>query len=350
MPLQMSISIDGRQIGDGHPTYIIAEMSANHNQCIVKARELIVAAKEAGADAIKLQTYRADTLTLKSKNPHFYMSEGLWQGEYLYDLYDRAHLPWEFHSELFELAKKLGITCFSSPFNSEAVDSLEELNTPSYKVASAEIIDLPLIQKISATKKPILMSTGGATLDEINEAVRVAKANGASEIGLLKCTSIYPAPPETIDLNTIPNMMQTFGCPIGYSDHTIGNAVSIASVAKGASIIEKHFMLDDQEPTPDSAFSATPSQLAALVRDIRTVELSMGRINYPETESIYRRCVYATKDIEVGEVFTERNIANLRPGGGELKPRDLDKVIGRCATQAIKLGEPICWDHIGSKY
>ncbi len=250
---EQKLRIHDKVIGHDSPCYIIAEMSANHGQCLIKAKELVHAAYESGADAIKLQTYTADTLTMDCKLPHF-EATGPWKGQYLHDLYKTAYMPWDFHAELFELAAKLGLTCFSSPFDKTAVDLLSQLDAPAYKIASPELIDHQLIRDVAATGKPVIMSTGGATLPEIAEAVKVAEEAGITELGLMKCTSTYPAPAETINLRTIPHMREAFKCPVGLSDHTLGNDVPLASVAVGVCMIEKHFVLDKSDNTADSFF------------------------------------------------------------------------------------------------
>ncbi len=341
------ITIDGRKIGIGHPVYIIAEMSANHGQNLEQAKALVRAAKDAGADAIKLQTYRADTLTMNCKLPHF-EATGPWEGQYLYDLYEGAYMPWEFHEPLIQLANEIGITIFSSPFDDSAVDLLESFDSPAYKIASPELIDHDLIKKVATTKKPIIMSTGGATLAEIDEAVKVAQQAGVKDLAILKCTSSYPAPPESINLKTIPHLADLFKVPIGLSDHTLGNHVPVASVAMGATIIEKHFVMSKADETADSFFSMTPNELEDLVKGVRQVELAVGSINFPTESSKARRCLFAIKDIAIGEVFNIDNVANLRPGVGELMPKDLEFIIGRIATQEIKRGMPLSWQYVGA--
>lgn len=348
MTFKSEISINGRVIGPGHPVYIIAEMSANHGQDLERAKALVIAAKEAGADAIKLQTYRADTLTMKCDLPHFYIHEGPWKGQYLYDLYEGAYMPWNFHKPLIELANSIGITIFSSPFDNTAVDLLESLDTPAYKIASPELIDHELIRKVAATGKPMIMSTGGATLAEIDEAVKVARTAGVSELVILKCTSTYPAPPESINLRTMQHLADTFEVPVGLSDHTLGNYVPIASVALGATVIEKHFVLSKEDNTADSFFSMTPAELTDLVEGVRQVELATGSINYPLEPSKARRCLFAACDIQPGDAFSDQNVVNLRPGVGELMPKDFAFIRGRRAHTFIKQGMPIKWQHVGA--
>jgi pseudaminic acid synthase len=345
--LNRSFSIDGRQIGPGHPAYIIAEMSANHGQDLGKAIELVHAAKEAGADAIKLQTYRADTLTLKCENNFFYIKNGPWKGQYLYDLYDNAYMPWEWHARLQEVAASAGITLFSSPFDPTSVDLLQELDMPAYKIASPEIIELPLIRQAARTGKPLIISTGNATLAEINEALQAATAEGAKDICLLKCTSTYPAPPEETHLRTIPHMAESFGCPVGLSDHTLGTAVPIASVAVGACMIEKHFVLSREDETADSFFSLTPDELSEMVKAVRIAEKAVGTVNYPLHSKPAQRSLIAIADIAEGELLSHENVRSLRPGGGML-PREIDRVIGRKAARAIKRGTPLDWALVGS--
>ncbi|TMP33862.1 pseudaminic acid synthase [Pseudoalteromonas rubra] len=342
MNFQKQITIAGDQVGHDQPCYIIAEMSANHGQSLSKAKELVYAAKEAGANAIKLQTYTADTLTMDCKLPHF-EATGPWQGQYLYDLYKGAYMPWDFHAELFELAEKIGITCFSSPFDKTAVDLLAQLNAPAYKIASPELIDHQLIRDVAATNKPVIMSTGGATLVEIAEAVKVAEEAGVKELCLMKCTSTYPAPADSINLRTIPHMREAFGCPVGLSDHTLGNDVPLASVAVGACMIEKHFVMSKEDNTADSFFSMTPDDLAALVHGVRQIELAMGRVHYPSEASKARRCVYIVKDIKAGEQITPEHVAQMRPGGGEIMPKSLPDVIGRTVNKALLRGMQLSW-------
>ena len=342
MTFNAEIAIAKRAIGPNQPTYIIAEMSANHGQDLTKAKELVYAAKEAGADAIKLQTYTADTLTMDCKLPHF-EAQGAWRGQHLHDLYKGAYMPWDFHAPLFELANKLGITCFSSPFDSSAVDLLESLDAPAYKIASPELIDHALIEYTAATGKPIIMSTGGATLAEITDAVSVARNAGVKDLCLLKCTSSYPAPPESINLRTIAHLADSFGCPVGLSDHTLGNSVPIASVACGAHVIEKHFVMSKDDETADSFFSMTPDELADLVTGVRQVEKALGNIDYPTTPSAQRRCLYITRDVKAGERLTLDNVANLRPGGGSMMPKDIHHAIGRTANRDLVRGTQLDW-------
>ena len=347
MAFNSEITIDGRKIGPGHPVYIIAEMSANHGQNLEQAKALVRAAKDAGADAIKLQTYRADTLTMNCKLPHF-EAAGPWQGQYLYDLYEGAFMPWDFHGPLIQLANEIGITIFSSPFDDSAVELLESFDSPAYKIASPELIDHDLIRKVATTGKPVIMSTGGATLAEIDEAVKIAHQAGIKDLAILKCTSSYPAPPESINLKTIPHLADLFKVPIGLSDHTLGNHVPVASVAMGATIIEKHFVMSKDDETADSFFSMTPDELEDLVQGVRQVELALGNVHFPSEPSKARRCLFAARDIAVGEVLSKDNVVNLRPGVGELMPKDLGFITGRIATNSIKKGMPLTWQHVGA--
>lgn len=343
MSFKNEIKIGEHLIGENNSVFIIAEMSANHGQDLSKAKELVYAAKESGADAIKLQTYRADTLTMRSNQDHFFINDGPWKGQYLYDLYEHAYMPWEFHEPLFELASSLGITCFSSPFDFSAVDLLEQFDPPAYKIASPELIDHELIRYVAKTGKPIILSTGGATLTEISEAVDVARKAGVKELCILKCTSTYPAPPESINLRTIGHLAETFGCPVGLSDHTLGNAIPIASVAAGAQVIEKHFVLDKKDETADSFFSMTPNELKSLVSDVRQVEAAMGKIHYPKEPSNKRRCVYAAKNIEAGHIITRDDLIQMRPGEGEIQPKEIPHIIGKKAKKALEKGAQLSW-------
>ncbi|ODB44306.1 pseudaminic acid synthase [Pseudoalteromonas sp. BMB] len=341
---KQELKIDGRLVGHQHPNYIIAEMSANHGQSLSRAKELVYAAKEAGADAIKLQTYSADTLTMKCDLPHFFIKDGPWKGQYLYDLYQHAYMPWEFHAELFELAKKIGITCFSSPFDKSAVDLLEQLDAPAYKIASPELIDHQLIRDVAATGKPVIMSTGGATLPEIADAVKVAKDAGVTELCLLKCTSTYPAPADSINLRTIPHMREAFSVPVGLSDHTLGNDVPLASVAVGGCVIEKHFVMDKNDQTADSFFSMTPEELQNLVHGVRQIEKAMGRVHYPDTPCQKRRCVYLIKDVKSGETLSDMHLRQMRPGGGEIQPKHLPSLVGRRVNKSLPAGTQLKWE------
>lgn len=336
--------INNRMISNNDTPYIIAEMSANHNGNIHTAFRLIDEAKAAGANAVKIQTYRPDTITLNSNLPEFQITEGLWRGRTLYQLYDWAHTPWDWHKPLFEHALKAGITIFSSPFDNTAVDLLENLNAPAYKIASFEAVDLPLIKYVASTKKPMIISTGMADAEEILEAVDAARAGGCTELALLHCVSGYPAPAADYNLRTIPDMMARYGVPIGLSDHTLDNTTAIASVAMGASLIEKHFTLDRTGGGPDDSFSLEPHELAALCKDAKTVWGALGSINYGQKSSEqgnvqYRRSIYFVKDLAEGELITPDAIRSVRPGYG-LAPKYLEQIIGKSVTQSVKANTP----------
>jgi len=344
-----TLIVNGRVIGPGHPTYIVAELSANHNQSFEQSVALIRAAKEAGADAVKLQTYTPDTITINSDSPLFrHPADSLWKGKTLYELYQEAYMPWEWQPKLKEIADEIGIDLFSTAFDPTAVDFLEQMGVPVHKVASFEIVDIPLIEKMARTGKPLIISTGMATLGEIEEAVQAARRAGATQIALLKCTSAYPAPPEEMNLRTIPHLAEAFGVPVGLSDHTLGIAVPVAAVALGACIVEKHFTLSRDIPGPDSAFSLEPHEFKAMVEAIRTVEKALGKVHYGVSERemqsrIFRRSLFVVKDMKAGEMFTEENVRSIRPGYG-LPPKFLKYIIGRRATQNIKMGTPLTWD------
>ena len=338
------MKINTSMIGDNHPTFIIAEMSANHGQDINKALDLVYAAKEAGADAIKLQTYTPDTLTLEHKSKDFYINNGPWSGQYMYDLYKDAYMPWDWHGQLFELANKIDISIFSSPFDASAIQFLEELGCPAYKIASPEVIDLPLIRRASKTKKPIIISTGSATITQINEVLKCLEQEKTKDFALLKCTSEYPASPEDINLKTLPHMREKFNCIVGLSDHTIGIGVAVASVAFGAQIIEKHFVMDRDDKTADSFFSSTPEEFKLLVENVRIVEKAIGKVNYPQVASEPKRCLIVVNDIKKGELLTNKNIKSLRPGGG-IEPKHLDEIIYHySAKRKISKGTLLQWN------
>jgi len=341
----MEITISNRKIGSGQPTYIVAEMSANHNQDWDQAVKIVEATKEAGADAVKLQTYTPDTLTTDCDNEYFRIKDTLWEGKSLYELYGEAYTPWEWQPKLKEIADNLGLDLFSSPFDSSAVDFLEEMGVPAYKVASFELVDLPLLRKIAKTGKPIIMSTGMASLSEIDEAVRTIRKAGGSEIALLKCTSAYPAPPEEINLKTIPHLIEAFGVPVGLSDHTLGIAVPVAAVALGACIVEKHFTLSRSNAGPDSAFSIEPNEFRNMVDAIRVAEKALGKINYDVTKReaasrVFRRSLFVVKDIKAREKFTKENVRSIRPGHG-LHTRYWEDVLRCTAPKDIKRGTPL---------
>ena len=345
------IEINGHKIGSVYPAYIIAELSANHRQKFDEAVKLVEAVKEAGADAVKLQTYTPDTITIDCQNKYFKTGKGtIWEGRYLYDLYSEAYTPWEWQPKLKKIAKELGLSLFSTPFDRTAVDFLEEMDVPAYKIASSELVDIPLIEYIAGKGKPVLISTGMATPDEIAEALKAARSAGADQVALLKCTSVYPAPPGEMNLRTIPDMARKFGVPVGLSDHTLGIAVPVAAVALGACLIEKHFTLARGIPGPDSAFSLEPHEFRAMVDAIRTAEEALGEISYKVSEQEaksrgFRRSLFVVKDMRKGEVFTEENVRSIRPGYG-LHPRHLREVLGARATQDITLGMPLTWQLI----
>ncbi len=343
--------INGRRIGAGYSAYAVAEVSANHHQDLDQAVKLIEAAKEAGADAVKLQTYTPDTLTIRLDREYFRIGGGtLWDGRTLHDLYSEAYMPWEWQPKLKAIADDLGIDLFSTAYDPTAVDFLEEMGVPIHKVASFEIVDIPLIEKMAGTGKPLIISTGMATLGEIEEAVQVARNAGAKQIVLLKCTSAYPAPPEEMNLRTIPHLAEAFQVPVGLSDHTLGIAVPVAAVALGACIVEKHFTLSRATPGPDSAFSLEPHEFKVMVEAIQVAEKALGTVRYGvserEAEScVFRRSLFVVKDMKAGEVFTEDNVRSIRPGYG-LHTRHLDDVLGRRAAQDIERGTPLSWSYI----
>jgi len=342
------MEIDNRSISNNSTPYIIAELSANHNGSISRAFESILAAKESGVDAIKIQTYTADTMTIDCDREEFQIAGGLWNGYSLYDLYKEAQTPYEWHKPLFDYAKKIGVTIFSSPFDSTAVDLLEELNTPAYKIASPEIIDLPLIKYVAQTKKPMIISTGMANLDEISEAVRVARENGCQDLVLLHCISSYPAPFEQSNLRTIPDLAEKFNVLAGLSDHTMGTVVATTSVALGACVIEKHFTLSRDDKGPDSEFSLEPDELKQLCQDTKTAWQSLGKAGYErksaeEANVKFRRSIYAIKDIKKGEQFTKDNVQRIRPGFG-LAPKYYEQILGRTAKFDIRRGAPLSFN------
>lgn len=342
------IVIAGREISRGQPPYVIAELSANHNGKLETALKIIEEAAKAGADAVKLQTYRPDTITLDSDAEEFKIKGGLWDGRTLYELYEEAHMPWEWHKPLFEHAAKVGITIFSSPFDNTAVDLLEDLNAPAYKIASFEAVDLPLIKYVAGTGKPMIISTGMADAEEIQEAIDAAREGGCKELAILHCVSGYPAPAEDYNLRTIGDMIERFNLVTGLSDHTLDNTTAIASVVLGASIIEKHFTLDRTSGGPDDSFSLEPKDLAALCRDTKTACRAIGQVDYGRKSSEqsnvqFRRSVYFVKDMKAGEAITEDCVRSVRPGYG-LAPKYLDGVIGRTVTCKIRANTPVSSD------
>lgn len=339
------IHIAGRRIASDEPPYVIAELSANHHGKLETALKIIEEAKQAGADAVKLQTYRPDTITLDCDSEDFRIHGGLWDGRTLYDLYSEAHMPWEWHAPLFRHAEKLGITIFSTPFDTTAVDLLESLNAPAYKIASFEAIDLPLIKYVATTGKPMIISTGMADAEEILEAVDTARSAGCKELALLRCVSGYPAPAADYNLRTIPDMRNRFGVVIGLSDHTLDNTTALASVALEASIIEKHFTLDRNGGGPDDSFSLEPADLAQLCHGVRTAWEALGRVDYGRKSSEqgnvkFRRSLYFVKDLKAGEQITKDSVRSIRPGFG-MKPKQLDFVIGKQATRDITKNTPV---------
>ena len=343
-----AFAINGRAIGAGRPTYVVAELSANHGQRFAQAVELVRAAKAAGADAVKVQTYTADTLTIDAETPPFRIHAGTpWSGRTLYDLYREAYTPWDWQPKLQALALELGLDFFSSPFDRTAVDFLEGLQVPAYKVASFELVDLPLIAYIAATRRPMILSTGMATLEEIEQALQAARSAGATQLALLKCTSAYPAAPEEMHLRTIPHLAETFQVPVGLSDHTLGHTVPLAAVALGACIVEKHLTLSRQVAGPDSQFSLEPDEFKAMVAAIRIAERALGQVRYAAGEleqrsRVFRRSLFAVETIKAGDLLTERNVRSIRPGTG-LPPKHLAEVLGRRATQDIPRGTPLDW-------
>jgi pseudaminic acid synthase len=344
------VTIDGRNIGAGYAPYVVAEMSGNHNHDLNRALKIVDAAKAADADAVKLQTYRADTITIDYDSDEFMVKGGLWDGRRLYELYEEAHTPWEWHKPIFDHAKKIGITVFSSPFDATAVDFLEELDAPAYKIASPELVDLPLIQRVAKTGKPIILSTGAATLVEIKEAIEAARMAGANQLIVLHCTAAYPAPPEEANLATINELARRFDVVVGLSDHTMGTTVASMAVGLGASFIEKHFTLSRADGGVDSAFSLEPQELEELVTTCRTTKAAIGLPTFGPTVSEAsvlrnRRSLYVVKPIKQGELLTTDNIRSIRPANG-LMPKHLNFVIGRRAARDLFFGEPLSFEMI----
>ncbi len=342
--------IASRSVGAGHPPFVIAEMSGNHNRSLDRALEIVDAAADAGAHAIKLQTYTADTITLDVDCDEFVIDDpgSLWYGRTLYDLYDEAHTPWEWHEPLYARARERGIIPFSTPFDETSVEFLEELDSPCYKIASFEVVHLPLIRKVAATGKPILMSTGMATQEEIQEAVDAASVAGCDQLVLLKCTSSYPATPENSNLATIPDMRENFGCQVGLSDHTLGIAVAVGAVALGATVIEKHFTLSRADGGVDAAFSMEPAEMRQLVDETERAWQALGKVSYGptavEAPSLrFRRSLYIAEDMKAGDVFTPRNLRVVRPGLG-LEPKYYDNVLGKSVNRDAPKGTPMSWD------
>jgi pseudaminic acid synthase len=353
--MSKTFKINGRSIGTGEVPFIIAEMSGNHNQSIDRALAIVEAAAAAGAHGLKLQTYTADTMTLNLSHGEFFIADpnSLWEGRSLYDLYQEAHTPWEWHKPIFNRAYELGMIPFSTPFDATAVDFLESLEVPCYKIASFEIIDLPLIKRVAQTGKPMIMSTGMASIAEIDDAVRTARENGCQDLVLLKCTSNYPASPENSNLMTLPHLRDLFDVQVGLSDHTMGIGAAIASVALGATVIEKHFTLDRSEGGVDSAFSLEPAELKQLVIETDRAALALGKVSYGPTEAEksslqYRRSLYITKDLKEGDILTEKNVRSIRPGYG-ISPKYYDRVLNTSAKFSAPAGTPLKWEFMQSK-
>lgn len=346
------IRVAERWIGEGEPCYVVAEVSANHNQSFDRAVEIIRAAKQAGADAVKLQTYTPDTMTIDCDREWFRIPDNsLWAGKTLYQLYAEAYTPWEWHLKLQEVTRELGLTLFSTPFDATAVDFLERLGVPAYKVASFEVVDLPLLRRIARTGKPVILSTGMASLSEIDEAVKTLRQNGAGQIVLLKCTSAYPAPPSEMNLRTIPHLSATFDVMAGLSDHSLGSSVAIAAVALGARLVEKHLTLRRADGGPDAAFSIEPDEFAQMVQGIRQVEQALGQIRYEcspdEVKNLrFRRSLFVVRDVKAGEMFTQDNVRAIRPGHG-LPPRHSQDVLGKKAPRDVPRGTPMSWEIVG---
>lgn len=335
--------------------YIIAEISANHNGSLDTALELVRIASTCGADAVKIQTYTADTMTMECDTHHFKIGGGtIWDGINLHELYQQAHTPWDWHEPIFREADRVGIDCFSTPFDETAVDFLEQFDPPYHKIASFELVHHPLLEKVAATGRPVILSTGMASLREISEAVEVLRSNGCSDLSLLKCTSSYPAPPEEANLARIPHMAQTFQCRAGLSDHTLGIAVPVAAVALGASVIEKHFCRSREEDGPDSAFSLEPDEFRALVDACRNAEKAVGTITYERTEKeksglAFRRSLFFARDLPAGHLLTKEDIRVVRPGHG-LAPKFIDATIGKVLAKGVDFGTPVTWDSFNSKH
>lgn len=348
----MEFRIEDRAIGQGHPPFIIAEMSGNHNQSLERALEIVEVAAKTGAHALKIQTYTADTMTLDLDVGEFFVTdpENLWHGTTLYQLYENAHTPWEWHKPIFDRCRELGMICFSTPFDNKAVDFLETMDVPCYKIASFENTDLPLIRRVAATGKPIILSTGMANVAELDEAVRAIREMGNQNFVLLKCTSTYPATAQFSNISTIPHLRQLFGCEVGLSDHTMGIGVAVASVALGATVIEKHFTLDRADGGVDSTFSMEPEEMRLLVTECERAWQALGHVSYGATEAEekslrYRRSLYIADDMKMGDVFTDINLRAIRPGLG-LPVKHRDMLLGRTVKKDVKKGTPVSWDLI----
>ena len=346
----MSVKIGNIEIGEGHPPFIIAEMSGNHNQSLARALEIVGAVAKTGAHALKIQTYTPDTMTLDLDEREFHISDSnsLWAGNSLYKLYDEAYTPWEWHEPIFERARELGIIAFSTPFDDTAVDLLESLNVPYYKIASFENNDIPLIRRVAATGKPLIISTGMASIAELDDSVRAAREAGCKDLILLKCTSTYPATASNTNILTIPHMRELFGCEVGLSDHTMGVGVSVASVALGATVIEKHFTLNRADGGVDSAFSMEPAEMAQLVVETERAWQALGQVSYGATEAeqkniVFRRSLYVVQDLKAGEELTKDNVRAIRPGLG-LPTKYLDVVLGKVISRDVKRGTALSWE------
>lgn len=342
-----------REIGADQPPFVIAEMSGNHNQSLERALAIVDAAADAGAHALKIQTYTADTLTLDCEHDEFMISDpdSLWEGKSLHKLYQEAHTPWEWHAPILDRARHRGLVAFSTPFDETAVDFLEQLDVPCYKIASFENNDLPLLEKVAATGKPLIVSTGMATVSELDELVRTVRATGCRDLILLKCTSTYPATPENSHLRTIPHLRELFGCEVGLSDHTLGIGAALAAVALGASIIEKHFTLKRADGGVDSAFSMEPDEMRSLVAESRRAWQALGTVSYGPTDAekrsmVFRRSIYVSHDMRAGEQFTAGNLRIVRPGYG-IAPKYFEILLGKQVNQPVKKGTPVSWDIVG---
>lgn len=344
------MEINGRIIGDGHPAYIIAEMSANHAGSLERALELIHVAKDAGADCVKIQTYTADTMTIDCHNEYFQIEKGTWEGENLYGLYQKAYTPWEWQEQLRDEAAKVGIDFLSTPFDPRSVDFLEDLGVHFYKIASFELVDIPLLEYVAAKNKPIIMSTGMGTLEEIQEAVDAIYSTGNRQLALMKCSSAYPAKPEEMNLRTMQDLKERFGVPVGLSDHSMGAFSAATAVAMGANLIEKHFCISRAVKNPDSSFSMEPQEFREMVEQVREVEKAMGSVQYgvsrqEESNACFRRSLFVVEDIAAGEVLTPEKIRSIRPAYG-LKPKYYQEVLGRTAKRALRRGTPLSFDDI----
>jgi len=345
-----TLNINGRIVGDGNPAYIIAEMSANHAGSITRALEIIHAAKEAGADCIKIQTYTPDTMTIDCSNSYFQIEKGTWEGENLYSLYQKAYTPWEWQEQLRDEAAKVGIDFLSTPFDNTSVDFLEKLGVSFYKIASFELVDIPLLEYIASKNKPIIMSTAMGTLEEIKEAVEAVYSTGNRQLALMKCSSAYPAKSEEMNLSTIRDLKERFAIPVGLSDHSMGFFSAVTAVALGANLIEKHFCISRAIKNPDSSFSMEPEEFRKMVDQVREVEKAMGKVSYgiskqEESNACFRRSLFVVKDIASGEVFTPENIRSIRPAYG-LKPKHYKDVLGKVARRDLKRGTPLSFDDI----